>query len=138
MVRSHGVLPAVVAAALLLLAAGVALMTLMAVGMAGHMDMMRRGTSGENQPAVVSTAREFTVEIRDFTFSPGNLTVSAGAKVTWINRDSAPHTATDRGGEWDTDNLGENESATLEFNTPGTFAYYCVYHPAMTARLIVT
>jgi len=136
MSRSEGYVAVVVAAALLVVAA-VAVMALMAVSMTGNMDMMRRGTSGEDQPPVVSTQGEVTVEIRDFTFTPGNLAVSAGTKVTWINRDSAPHTATDRSGGWDTGNLGQDDSGTLTFDSPGTYSYYCVYHPSMTASLTV-
>ncbi|MBI1885170.1 MAG: cupredoxin family copper-binding protein [Chloroflexi bacterium] len=133
----------IVAVAILAAAAGIiAGVALMAVAMSGHWGMMGsgmmgRGSSGEDQPAIVSTANEITVEIRDFTFTPGNLTVDAGTRITWVNRDSAPHTATDRAGDWDTGGLDKDESASLVFDSPGTYSYYCVYHPDMTASLKV-
>jgi plastocyanin len=41
-------------------------------------------------------------KIVDFDYSPGELTVAAGTTVTWTNTGSRPHTATDRGGTFDT------------------------------------
>ena len=52
---------------------------------------MHGGRRTVNDPAVVVQSREVTVEIRDFAFAPGNLEVIAGATVTWVNRDAAPH-----------------------------------------------
>jgi plastocyanin len=34
------------------------------------------------------------VEIGDFSYEPDPITIQAGGKVIWINRDSEPHTAT--------------------------------------------
>ncbi len=136
MERSKGCI-AIVAAVIVVAAAGVALMVLMAVTMSSHWGMMGRGSSGEDQPLVVATAGEVTIDIRGFTFVPGNLTVNAGTKVTWVNHDSAPHTATSRSGAWDSGKLEKGESATLLFDTPGSYPYYCVYHPNMTATLTV-
>jgi len=133
--RSRGYIAVV--AAVIVTAAAVALMAVIAVTMSGHWGMMGRGSSGEEQPPVVSTVGQATVDIRDFTFLPGNLTVNAGTKVVWVNRDAAPHTATSRSGAWDSGNLNQGESVALVFDTPGTYPYYCVYHPSMTATLTV-
>src|SRR5881628_1870068 len=35
------------------------------------------------------------IVIENFSFQPATLTVKAGTKVTWVNRDDVPHTATD-------------------------------------------
>ena len=32
------------------------------------------------------------IVISDFRFTPADLTIAAGTKVTWINQDEAPHT----------------------------------------------
>src|SRR5258708_15691454 len=37
---------------------------------------------------------EVQIVIENFTFSPSDVTVTPGTKVTWINKDEAPHTAT--------------------------------------------
>ena len=39
-------------------------------------------------------AADAEVTIDNFTFSPQTLTIKAGTKVTWMNRDDIPHTVT--------------------------------------------
>ena len=126
-----------VAAALALAAAAVFVVG-MAVLMAGHMGggMMWRGGSSSPQTAVVADASQVDVEIRDFDYTPRDLTVAAGGRVTWTNRDTAPHTATAKG-QWDTGTLGRGESATLTFDKPGAYHYFCTIHPNMKATLTV-
>ena len=51
-------------------------------------------------PATAQDSGE--AKIVDFDFSPRTLTVEAGTKVTWTNTGERPHTATDRGGTFDT------------------------------------
>lgn len=78
-----------------------------------------------------------TITIADFAFSPGQITVTAGTTVTWVNNDAAPHTATGDAGEFDTGQIASGGSASITFDTPGTYAYHCSIHPNMTATLIV-
>lgn len=99
-------------------------------------DMHGRGRSTSDSP-LVQGGRQADVTIEDFAFVPGNLEVPIGAAVTWTNRDSAPHDATARNGDWKTTRLSDNESDTLTFTSPGTFDYYCSIHPSMKARLVV-
>jgi plastocyanin len=79
------------------------------------------------------------VVIDNFTFRPAALTVRAGTKVTWVNRDDVPHTATSsrkprlfHSGTLDTD-----DQFTHVFATAGTYDYFCAVHPHMTGRIIV-
>lgn len=85
-----------------------------------------------------ATAASGTVEIdiAEFTYEPETLTVKAGAKVSWTNRDAAPHTATG-GDTFDTGTLQKGDEKTLTLQTPGTFAYVCTIHPFMKATVIV-
>ncbi|WP_353189271.1 cupredoxin family copper-binding protein [Pandoraea pnomenusa] len=80
-----------------------------------------------------------TVHIDNFTFSPATLTVRAGTRVTWVNRDDEPHTVTSSGnprtfasGALDTDG-----TFAFTFDKPGTYAYYCAIHPHMTGVIVV-
>jgi plastocyanin len=68
--------------------------------------------------------------------TPSN--VSANSKVTWNNKDIAPHTATATDGSFDTGiiNVGSSGSATVK--TQGTISYRCTIHPWMTGLLQVT
>ena len=58
-------------------------------------------------------------KIVDFDFSPGRLTVQAGTTVTWSNTGQRPHTATDRGGTFDTRPVAPGASAKVTLSTPG-------------------
>ncbi len=78
-----------------------------------------------------------TVTIADFAFSPGSITVQAGATVTWLNNDSVAHTATGDNGEFDAGQIAPGGSATITFDTAGTFSYHCTLHPNMTASITV-
>jgi plastocyanin len=78
---------------------------------------------------------ENRVEIRDETFIPSSITVSAGEWVTWINFDDDEHTAT--GEDFDTGDLETGARAEVQFNTPGTYAYVCQYHSDMVGEVIV-
>jgi plastocyanin len=108
-------------------------------GMGGdHMSRMMGGggRDASTDPATRGGPAE-TVAIEDFEYRPGNLQIAAGSRVTWTNRDSAPHSATDSGRAWDTGVLARGKSATLTFSVPGTFDYYCTVHPSMRARITV-
>jgi plastocyanin len=106
----------------------------MAVSMDGG--MMNGGGAGKQTPAV-ATSSDVTVDVIASGYSPQDLVITAGSSVTWVNTDSAPHTATERHGAWDTGNLDKGESKTITFDQPGTYGYVCVYHLYMKARLTV-
>jgi plastocyanin len=78
-----------------------------------------------------------SVDIADFAFGPNSVTITAGGSVTWTNSDSAPHTATGDGGSFDTGTIDTGESASITFDTPGTYTYFCAIHPDMTATVVV-
>ncbi len=104
--------------------------------MQDHMAGMMGRAGNSPQTPVANSQPEVSVEIRDFEYFPRDLTVDAGAKVTWTNRDSAPHTATAKG-SWDTGVLKEGQSGTLTFDKPGVYDYICAIHPSMQAKLTV-
>jgi plastocyanin len=102
-----------------------------------HMGMMNRGSSGADQPPVLSEAKQVTVEMRDYEFFSAKLTVNAGTEVTWVNRDSVPHNAVAKDGTFDTGNLNAGDSGSVVVEQPGTYPYVCTYHPGMEATLTV-
>ena len=106
-------------------------------GMGDHHDQMHRGGDSGPQTPVLSDASRVNVEIADFDFSPRELTVQSGAAITWTNRDSAPHDATDEAGAWGTGTLKQGESATIVFDSPGEYKYLCTIHPNMKGTLTV-
>ena len=82
-------------------------------------------------------AASHTVEIRDFSFSPENLTIGAGDSVTFVNMDSAPHTATADNGGFDTGTLSKGQKTTLKFPSKGKFSYFCAIHPNMKGSITI-
>ena len=95
-------------------------------------------TESGNEPAPSGEAvRSAKVEIVDFAYDPDPVTIQAGGKVTWINRDSAPHTATADDGSFDTGDLEEGKLGSQSFKNPGTYAYFCEIHPDMKGTVEV-
>jgi len=76
-------------------------------------------------------------KIVDFDFSPGRITVEAGTTVTWTNTGSRPHTATDRGGTFDTKPVAPRAKAQVTLSTPGTYFYFCRINPAKMNGVLV-
>ena len=89
----------------------------------GSLEMARGATHG--------------VAIADFAFSPATLTITVGDTVTWTNEDQIEHTATSTTGAFDSGLLGQGESYSFTFMTPGTFDYLCTPHPTMTGQIVV-
>ncbi|MDQ4045294.1 MAG: cupredoxin family copper-binding protein [Chloroflexota bacterium] len=72
------------------------------------------------------------VDIKDFAYNPDPVMVKAGQSVTWTNHDSVPHTATGQDREvLQSGTLNQGESYTQAFDTPGSFEYFCEFHPNM-------
>ena len=89
-------------------------------------------------PAMTVFAGDMKVDIRDHAYNPPDPTVAAGTKVTWINRDEVPHTATEVTGKFASPALDTDESFSVTLTEPGTYHYYCKLHPKMTATVTVT
>lgn len=83
--------------------------------------------------AVTGTA----VEMRQMTFAPQRLEVSAGATVEWTNRDQVEHTITANDGSWDSGPIAPGGSWRHTFDTPGTYSFHCTPHPFMTGVVVV-
>lgn len=73
-------------------------------------------------------AKEVKIDISQFKFGSGPITIKAGTKVTWVNLDSAPHTATADSGSWDSGILQKGQSFSFTFEKPGLVKYYCSLH----------
>jgi plastocyanin len=76
-----------------------------------------------------------TVEIKNFMFSPMNLTVPAGTTVTWKFDDSTQHTANDN--SFTSSPMANGQTFTHTFSATGTVAYHCSIHPFMTGTIVV-
>ena len=87
--------------------------------------------------ALAGETRE--VQIDDYSFSPGTLSVPVGTTVTWINHDETPHTVTaaDNPRSFKSPGLDTDDKFSFTFTKPGTYTYLCTVHPYMTGRVVV-
>ncbi|HKB44199.1 MAG TPA: metallophosphoesterase [Chitinophagaceae bacterium] len=78
------------------------------------------------------------VMIDNFSFTPQELTVSAGTKVIWINHDEVPHTVTSTDKRFTSSGtLDTDQQFSFTFSEKGIYNYYCSVHPHMTGKVIV-
>ena len=76
------------------------------------------------------------VSIKDFSFDSSNLTIKTGTTVVWTNEDSAPHQI--NSDDFDSSILNQGDSFQFNFQTAGTYDYYCSIHPSMKGKIVVT
>jgi len=72
------------------------------------------------------------------SYSPNPSEVKVGEVVTWVNEDSAIHTATSTDGTFDSDILRRGQTYNYTFDSVGEYSYFCTLHPDMVGRVIVT
>jgi plastocyanin len=79
-----------------------------------------------------------SITITNFMFQPMSLTVSAGATVKVTNKDSATHTLTASGNQFNTGDIDQNQTKTFTAPMkPGTYHYICNIHQYMMGTLTV-
>jgi plastocyanin len=77
------------------------------------------------------------VAIRNYMFMPADVTVKAGARVTFTNYDQTAHTATSETSGFDTGTIDPGKSVTVTIKKPGTYTYHCLFHAFMVAHITV-
>jgi plastocyanin len=93
-------------------------------------------TLSAQQPTGPAPA-EPSVSIEGFAFLPKTLTIEPGQSVTWTNKDASPHTVTSTTSAFDSSTLSQNQTFQHQFTSPGSFSYFCAFHPGMTGTIIV-
>jgi plastocyanin len=83
-------------------------------------------------------AQDIQINIKEFMYSPKELTVAVGTKVTWVNDDQVPHTVVEVNKVFRSGALDTNDSFSYTFLLPGTFEYFCILHPQMIGSVRVT
>ena len=76
-----------------------------------------------------------TVTIDGTSYKPARLAVHVGDTVVWENKDVIPHTATAKGGAFDSKMLATGATYRFTVKTKGGTDYACLYHPTMTGRI---
>ena len=84
-----------------------------------------------------ATAQTAVIQIKNFEFTPMDVTISAGGSVTWKNLDGEPHTVTSTDGLFRSGAIDQDEAFTFKFDKPGVYSYLCSIHPKMRATITV-
>lgn len=96
------------------------------------------GSQAKAFPAAAKEkASNVEIKIDNFSFLPEQVTVAAGTKVTWVNRDDEPHTVTSTDNKFKSGALDTGDQYSFTFTEPGSYAYYCSVHPKMIGKVIV-
>lgn len=84
----------------------------------------------------------FEASMEGLKFIPAEIDISAGTTVTWTNNDVVAHTVTQRAKPEDqlfaSPLLAPGERFSFTFDTPGTYAYFCMPHPFMAGTVVVS
>ena len=92
---------------------------------------LRRGESSEPVPTTEVTMA------KSYRFDPKTIEIEAGQTVTWTNDDNFTHTVQVDGQE--DHKVGQGDSVSITFETPGTYHYVCTLHSQdMDGEVIVT
>lgn len=80
------------------------------------------------------------VSIENFAFSPSTIAARAGDVIVFTNNDTVPHTVTQSTteGGFRSDPIAPGTTYTLTIDEPGTYEFYCEFHPAMTGTIIAS
>ncbi|HEX7978838.1 MAG TPA: metallophosphoesterase [Gemmatimonadaceae bacterium] len=78
------------------------------------------------------------VAIDNFSFTPREVTIAAGTKVTWLNHDDVPHQIVSSDKRFAPSSvLDTGQRYERAFEQPGRYAYFCALHPTMTGTVMV-
>ncbi|CAI6084741.1 plastocyanin/azurin family copper-binding protein [Cohnella sp. JJ-181] len=99
------------------------------------------GTSAGAAAAPAPSAQNgktYHIDIKDYSFGSGPLTVEAGSTIVFTNYDDMKHNAVAVDGSFSGPLLAKGETFTIQLDKPGTYDYYCQPHKSfMTGQIIV-
>jgi len=93
--------------------------------------------SSYNNSGGGGTPPDNTIYMKGSVFSIPSLTLSPGAKITWVNDDNMIHTVTANDASFNSGDMNPGSSFSYTFNTVGTYNYHCMHHAGMTAVVII-
>jgi len=77
------------------------------------------------------------VNIENSNYKPDEMIAGVGWTVKWTNNDSTTHTVTSDTALFDSGDMEEDDTFEYVFNSTGSYAYHCDYHPSMTGIITV-
>lgn len=77
---------------------------------------------------------DVVVDMFDNRFEFTEIKIPVGGSVTWVGAGANPHNAVEANELWSTETVFgsldqlEGDEATLTYDTPGEYVFYCTYH----------
>ncbi len=102
-------------------------------------DFEDQGNSGQDPAPIPANATVVSIvdNDRSNSYKPNPIEVKVGDTVTWVNDDSAVHTATANDRGFDSGVLMKGDSFSFTFDKAGEYQYYCDVHPKMVGKVVV-
>jgi plastocyanin len=91
--------------------------------------------AGTEEAATGAESGIVNIEIRNYKYTPQNVTVKVGQTVRWTNNDTVLHDVVGSGIE--SEYLQKGETFIYTFEEEGTYQYICTIHPWMEGEVIV-
>jgi plastocyanin len=96
----------------------------------------------DGAPVTGATSSSVTIpmgaeDLGNRAYDPGEVSVSVGGTVTWMNTDTVSHTSTSNGSGWNSGIIAPGRQFSAAFSTRGTFQYHCAIHPGMVGTVVV-
>ena len=86
----------------------------------------------------VAGAAEHEISVVDYRFTPAELHVHKGDKVTWVNQEKrTSHSVLFIASSEESERFFPGERWSYTFNQTGRFAYRCGPHPEMQGVIVV-
>src|SRR6476620_3048992 len=86
-------------------------------------------------PTGPNKAKPFAITIGGLAYSTPRATVHVGETVEWVNKDIVDHNVTEKQSAIWNVSIPPGKSARVVMKKPGSYVYYCRFHPNMVAWL---
>jgi plastocyanin len=103
----------------------------------GDMPMSAGAIARMPSQAGMAGADTVVVDIHNLAYGTLDLKVDVGTTVVWRNLDPVQHSVVADGGAFDSGLIEPRKSFAVTFTEAGDYAYHCVPHPFMKARVTV-
>jgi len=108
----------------------------MQVSAAAVVSLTLAGTAASTDQSKTAP-KTYVISMQIVGFDPPELTVRPGDRVTWVNKDLFPHTATADDKAFDSKSIAPSGKWTFVAGKRGTHTYICTFHPTMKGTIRV-
>jgi plastocyanin len=92
---------------------------------------------GQPMPGMQPRQASVTVNAKDDTFDPANVTIQPGQTVRFMNNGKHVHTVTSNDNKFDSGDIPPGRAFDVTFMSPGTYKYHCKHHKGMEGTITV-